>query len=164
MNIKKLFWWGVGLLLLVFFIKLVLKTGTTTIVNSNLTEVTRVVDGDTLMVEINGEKKYVRLIGIDSPEENSECFAKEASNKTKELVEGKKIILNSDPSQNNVDKYDRLLRYVRLEDGTFVNQKLVEEGYALEYTYKVPYQYQVEFEEAQKQAKINKKGMWGVCN
>ncbi len=173
MNTKKWFWLVVLLLGFVFLFKFVLKTKETnqqtqeitpTLVNINLFTVDRVVDGDTIIVEYNGKKEYVRLIGIDSPEENTECYATEATNRTKELIENKKVMLNSDSSQNDLDKYGRLLRYVRLTDGTFINQKLIEEGYAKEYTYKVAYQYQEAFRQAEKEAKNNQKGIWGLCN
>lgn len=134
-------------------------------INLSLVKVTKVVDGDTIRVVIDGKEESVRLIGIDSPEtvdprKSVQCFGKEASAKAKELVEGKNVILESDSTQDDIDKYDRLLRYVYLEDGTFVNQKMIEEGYAFEYTYDVPYKYQTEFKEAQKQAESNKLGLW----
>lgn len=133
--------------------------------NLNLIKVTRIVDGDTIMVEINGKAESVRLIGIDTPEtidprKPIQCFGKEASAKAKELIENKNVILDSDSTQGDRDKYNRLLRYVHLEDGTFVNQKLIEDGFAFEYTYNIPYKYQAEFKEAQKQAETNRKGLW----
>jgi micrococcal nuclease len=132
---------------------------------SNLYEVVRVVDGDTIVVKIEDKEETIRLIGIDSPEsvdprKSVECFSKEASAKAKELIEGKKITLEIDPTQDDKDKYNRLLRYVFLEDGTFINKKLIEDGYAFEYTYEKPYKYQSEFKEAQKNAEINKNGLW----
>jgi len=133
-------------------------------------EVSRVIDGDTFMIKISGKEMAVRLIGMDTPEtvdprKPVQCFGREASAKAKELIEGKDVILDSDPTQGDKDKYGRLLRYVHLEDGTFFNQKLIEEGYAFEYTYDIPYKYQTEFKEAQKQAEVNKKGLWadGAC-
>jgi len=122
------------------------------------------------MIKISGKEMAVRLIGMDTPEtvdprKPVQCFGREASAKAKELIEGKDVILDSDPTQGDKDKYGRLLRYVHLEDGTFFNQKLIEEGYAFEYTYDIPYKYQTEFKEAQKQAEVNKKGLWadGAC-
>jgi len=132
--------------------------------------VAKVVDGDTIDVDINGEKTRVRLIGINTPEtvdprKPVECFGKEASDAAKELLNGKKVRLEADPSQTDRDKYDRLLRYVFLEDGTNVNELMVMRGYAYEYTYDVPYKYQKEFKEAQNFAEANSRGLWadGVC-
>jgi len=128
-------------------------------------KVIKVVDGDTINVEINGKSQSVRLIGINSPElkdprKQVECFALEASNKAKEVLTGKNIRLESDPTQGDKDKYKRLLRYIFLENGTNFNKMMVEEGFAFEYTYATPYKYQLEFKQAQKTAEENKKGLW----
>lgn len=133
-------------------------------------DVVKVVDGDTLDVSIEGKVERLRLIGIDTPEtvdprKPVECFGIEASNKAKAVLAGKKVSLEGDNTQGERDKYDRLLRYVFLEDGTNFNLFMVKEGYAYEYTYSLPYKYHAEFKLAQKNAEINKKGLWasGVC-
>jgi micrococcal nuclease len=107
----------------------------------------------------------VRLIGVDTPEtvdprKTVECFGKEASNKAKELLTGKSVRIAADPTQDNRDKYNRLLRYVYLGDGTNFNKLMISEGYAHEYTYYVPYQLQSEFKAAQKDAERSEKGLW----
>ncbi len=129
-------------------------------------QVLRVVDGDTVHVLLNSEEKKVRLIGIDTPEtvdprKAIQCFGKEASNYAKELLTGQTVYLESDESQANVDKYQRLLRYIWLADGTNFNMKMIAEGYAFEYTYAVPYKYQEDFVQAQEEAQLAKKGLWG---
>lgn len=129
-------------------------------------EVAKVVDGDTIDVTIEGQKNRVRLIGINTPESVDprkpvECFGKEASDKTREILTGKKVLLEADASQTDRDKYDRLLRYVFLEDGTNFNELMVREGYAYEYTYDLPYKYQKDFKAAQKEASDAGKGLWG---
>ncbi|MFA6184667.1 MAG: thermonuclease family protein [Candidatus Shapirobacteria bacterium] len=136
----------------------------TEIVEKDLVELIRVVDGDTIIIKINGDKKSIRLIGIDTPETN-ECFGKESAEKIKELIGNKKIKLEADNSQDDKDKYDRLLRYVYLDDGILVNKKLIEEGMAEEFTYKTAYKFQTEFKEVEKIAKERKVGMWAnnVC-
>lgn len=128
-------------------------------------DVVKVIDGDTIDVSINGQTSRLRLIGIDTPEtvdprKPVQCFGKESSDKAKELLEGKKVRLESDDSQDNRDKYDRLLRYVYLEDGTMYNKLIITEGYAHEYTYNLPYKYQAEFKQAQKDAEQAGKGLW----
>ncbi len=132
--------------------------------------VTRVVDGDTLAIDYNGVREKVRLIGINTPEtvdprKPVECFGKEASNRMKDLVEGKKVYLETDSTQGERDKYGRLLAYIYLEDGQMVNRKMLAEGYAYEYTYLRPYKYQQEFKDFQIFAKNSKVGLWadGVC-
>ena len=142
--------------------------------NSALTEntytVVNVVDGDTIDVKLGSGVKRVRLIGIDTPEtvepgKPVQCFGHEASNKLKSLISGKVVTLEADSSQDNTDKYDRLLRYVFL-NGQNINQQMILEGYAREYTYQKPYQYQKEFKQAESQAKAAKKGLWAdnACN
>lgn len=128
--------------------------------------VLEVVDGDTLKIDRNGTKETLRLIGINTPEtvdprKPVECFGKEASDKAKGLLAGKVVRIESDPTQSERDRYGRLLVYVYLADGTFFNKKMIEEGYAYEYTYDTPYKYQAEFKEAQRQAELNKRGLWG---
>lgn len=129
--------------------------------------VTKVVDGDT--IEIEGGQK-VRYVGIDTPETVDPrravgCFGKEASNKNKELVEGKIVILEKDIT--NVDKYNRLLRYIYLKqsDGTllFVNDYLVREGYAKNYTYPPDVKFNEQFKEAEREAREGNKGLWNKC-
>ncbi len=133
--------------------------------------VLRVIDGDTIEAEQGDSIITTRLIGIDSPEvvdprKTVQCFGIEASEKAKELLNGKKVRLEKDLSQDDRDKYGRALRYVFLQDGTFFNKLMIREGYAREYTYKSnPYIYQTEFLEAQREAREQKRGLWedGVC-
>jgi len=133
--------------------------------------VTKVVDGDTIAVSINGITETIRLIGINTPETVDsrtmvECFGTEASDKAKELLTGKRVRIEKDPSQGDRDKYGRTLAYMYREDGLFFNKHMIEEGYAYEYTYNIPYTYQSEFKAAQKSAEAKKYGLWanGVCD
>lgn len=128
-------------------------------------KVLRIIDGDTIEVGLNNKKATVRLIGIDAPETmdpriTAECFGKEALKKAKEILNGRTVVLESDPTQKNRDKYGRLLRYVFLNDLNF-NKLMISEGFAHEYTYQGnSYEYQLEFIEAQKSARESKKGLW----
>lgn len=131
----------------------------------DLFAVTRIVDGDTIDVNINGKIERIRLIGIDTPEildprKPVQCFGKEASEKAKNVLTGRKVSLESDTTQGERDKYDRLLRYLFLEDGTNFNMMMIAEGFAHEYTYSIPYKYQNEFKEAEKDAMNGNKGLW----
>ncbi|PIR43383.1 nuclease [candidate division WWE3 bacterium CG10_big_fil_rev_8_21_14_0_10_32_10] len=122
--------------------------------------VARVVDGDT--IEIEGGQK-VRYIGIDTPEtvhpdKGVECYGKEASDKNKTLVENKKIRLEKDVSET--DSYGRLLRYIYLEDGTFVNLLLVKEGFARSSTYPPDVKHQETLKSAEQEARASKIGLW----
>ncbi len=133
-------------------------------------KVLRVVDGDTIAVEIDGASQTIRLIGIDTPELHDsrtgvQCFAQEAANRAKELLAGARVTLEVDLSQGEKDKYRRRLAYVFREDGLFLNRVLIAEGYGEEYTYNEPYKYQKEFKAAQVAAKSGKRGLWApdVC-
>lgn len=128
-------------------------------------KVVKVIDGDTIDVDINGKTERLRLIGIDTPEtvdprKEVQCFGKEASNKTKEMLLGQFVFLESDDTQGERDKYKRLLRYIMLADGTNFNLFMISEGYAYEYTYDLPYKYQSDFKEAQRLASEDEKGLW----
>ncbi len=133
--------------------------------------VVSVVDGDTIKVNINGTTETIRIIGINTPEtvdprKPVECFGKEASNKAKELLTGKTVTLEIDPSQGERDKYNRSLRYVFLSDGTDYGKYMISSGYAYEYTYNTPYKYQSGYKAAQVQAQSSKTGLWATntCN
>ena len=126
-----------------------------------------VVDGDTLDVEVAGEVSRVRMIGVDTPETvrpNTpvECFGREASDFSKQLLAGQAVLLEEDPSQDSRDRYGRLLRFVWLADGRMANYELVAQGYAYEYTYDQAYQYQAEFKAAQQAAQQSGRGLWAA--
>jgi micrococcal nuclease len=106
-------------------------------------EVERVVDGDTFIAWVEGDRTRVRMIGIDTPEsvaDNPERITEEgiiASDYTKQLLTGAKVYLEYD--KDKYDKYDRLLAYVYIEDGdklVFINKLLVDEGFAVGYIVK----------------------------
>jgi len=125
----------------------------------------KVIDGDTIQIGIDGKPRAIRLIGVDTPESVDprkpvQCFAAEATKRAKEVLGGKKMFLESDPTQGDKDKYNRLLRYVFLEDGTNFGKLMISEGYAHEYTYKVPYKYMEEFKQSEKEAREAKRGLW----
>ena len=129
-----------------------------------LYEVTRVIDGDTIEVEKDDEIYKVRMIGIDTPEtvhpkKPVEYFGIEASNKLKEMIENKKVDLQTDQTQDDVDRYGRLLRYVYL-DGVDINLEMIKQGYAFEYTYRIPYEKQEIYKQAEEFAKNNELGLW----
>jgi len=122
----------------------------------------RAVDGDTMIVNIAGVKERVRLIGVDTPETKHprkpvQYYGKEASMFTATMAEGKKVRLEFD--QNQRDRYKRLLAYVYLKNGTFLNAEIVKEGYGHAYT-KFPFKYMNEFRTYEKEARLRKRGLW----
>ncbi len=133
----------------------------------NKTTVINVIDGDTFEIKMNNKVQKVRMLGIDTPEtvdprKTVQCFGKEASDKTKELLLNREVTLETDKTQSEYDKYGRILAYVKREDGLFINKYLIENGYAHEYTYYVPYKLQKEFKKLEKNAREGKRGLWGL--
>ena len=125
---------------------------------------TRVIDGDTIEVDIAGTIYKVRYIGIDTPELDDKraeycALAQEATRYNRQLVEGKTIRLEKDVSET--DKYGRLLRYVHVDD-TFVNAELVRKGLAWAKAYEPDTKYQEILEEAEAAARQDKTGIWQV--
>lgn len=88
--------------------------------------VTRIIDGDTIDVEINGQTFRVRYIGVNTPERGEACYS-QATTANSVLVSGQTVRLERDRSET--DRFDRLLRYVYVGD-VFVNATLVRQGYA----------------------------------
>lgn len=128
---------------------------------------THVEDGDTIMVDYNGRTEAVRFLGIDTPELKhgghvEECFGEEAKAHLESLLKRKIILLEMDQSQGDRDVYKRLLRYVFTEDGTNINQQLLEDGFAYEYMYNKPYVYRDDFLRAEETARRNHIGVWDV--
>lgn len=121
--------------------------------------VSQVIDGDTLRLE-SGEK--VRLLGIDTPESKStakdvEFYGKEASAFCGDLLTGKPVRLEFE--EERTDKYDRLVAYVFLEDGTLVNALLIKEGYA-RYLGAFRFSRKPEFKSLHQEAKAAGRGLW----
>jgi micrococcal nuclease len=128
-------------------------------------QVARVVDGDTLMVEIAGRLETIRLIGVDTPEtvhpnRPVERFGKEASAFTRRLADGKTVRLEPDPENADRDKYGRLLRYVFLPDGTLLNATIVARGFGHAYT-RFPFSRMEEFRALEREARQAGLGLWG---
>lgn len=124
--------------------------------------VKRVVDGDTVELA-SGEK--VRMIGVDTPETVKpnhpvEPYGKEASDFTKRLLTDQQVTLKFDVEP--YDRYKRLLAYIYLQDGTFVNEKLVREGYARIMTIPPNVAYAERFLEAEREAREHNRGLWGM--
>jgi len=131
--------------------------------------VSRVVDGDTIAL---GDNTKIRYIGINTPEtrhpeKGRECFGEKAKEANEMLVGGKYVRLESDISDS--DRYGRLLRYVYVLDDpageteVFVNEYLVQNGFAFSSTYPPDVRYQDVFEEAEERARQENAGLWSEC-
>lgn len=132
-------------------------------------KVARYVDGDTVAVDMDGKPETVRFIGIDTPETHKpntpvQCYGPAAAAHTKTVISqaGGRVRLVADPLGTNRDRYDRLLRYVYLPDGTLVNELNVREGYAFYYPY-FPFAKKEQFAAAQTEAQAAHRGLWGNC-
>ena len=127
--------------------------------------VTKVVDGDTIWVDNNGKRQKIRMIGMDAPESVDprkpvQCFGLEASAQAKTILGGQSVYLETDPSQDAVDKYGRTLAYVWTSSGRLFNLAMIVNGYAHEYTYDLPYRYQQDFKAAEDDARTHERGLW----
>ncbi len=130
--------------------------------------VVRVVDGDTVVVDLAGHDENVRLIGIDTPESVAvdrpdECYGAEAAANLSALVPpGTKVRIERDLEAR--DQYDRLLGYVyRVDDDLFVNLALVTGGFAETLAYPPNTTHRPELEQAQRAARTRGVGLWTAC-
>jgi micrococcal nuclease len=140
-------------------------------------EVTRVIDGDTIKVDLQGKTESVRLIGIDTPESRVNDKAirdsersgqdlaaivdqgRQATAFTRSKVKkGDTVRLETDVRKR--DRYHRILAYVWLNDGTMLNEAIVRAGYAQPVTYPPNVKYQTIFQEAARDAWKNRRGLW----
>lgn len=125
----------------------------------------RIIDGDTIVLNIRGKSERVRLIGIDTPE-SDECYANEATSYLRLLLDDGPVYIETDSSQGMRDQHNRRLAFIYTTDGTFVNKEMLNDGYASVMRMSVPHRYVEEFNQAQKRAQENRRGMWarGVCD
>lgn len=141
------------------------------VVGTPLTEyrVDHVIDGDTISIIPLNYKQSLRIIGIDAPETGSgqtkkECFADESTAHLKELIGDKIVGTNKDGQSREVDRYNRLLRYISV-DGKDLGAQMVSDGYAYVYT-EFPFDRSEEYKRLEKEARDAQKGLWApqACN
>ena len=90
-------------------------------------------------------------------------MGKKASAFTKSLVDKKEIRLEYDQANAHIghrDRYGRILAYVYLKDGTFLNAEIIKQGYGFAYT-RFPFKYLEEFRRYEREARQNGRGLWG---
>ena len=131
---------------------------------SGLFEVRWVDDGDTIVLT---DGRRIRYIGINAPEVESEYskaepFGDEARGFNRELVYLKKVLLEFDIEK--YDQYGRLLAYVFLPDGTFINNAIITAGYAYCLPTKPNLKYEELFLKSQQNAMLSNKGIWQNLN
>jgi micrococcal nuclease len=128
-----------------------------------------VIDGDTIVVQVNSHPETVRLIGVDTPETKDprkpvERFGKEASRFTASLLQSQLVRLEIQTVPTSRDRYGRLLAYVfRQSDGLLVNKEIIRQGYGHAYL-KYPFDpaRMEEFRAAGREARENQRGLWGI--
>ena len=129
-------------------------------------KVSKITDGDTFYVITSSSEKFkIRLIGIDAPETRNvgvkvrkEYFGKEAKIFVTNLLKNKKVKLTFDVQKT--DRYGRILAYIYLENGVFLNQYLVENGFAVVATFPPNVKFVEIFTKAEKSARNKKLGLW----
>jgi micrococcal nuclease len=130
--------------------------------------VVRVIDGDTLEVELRpGDREEVRLIGIDTPETVRpdtpvECGGPAGSRRL-DVYAHQRVLLQADPSQDGRDRYGRLLRYVTGEAGEDIGRAQLAAGAATVYVYERPFARLDSYEHAQNEARDAGRGAWSTC-
>jgi endonuclease YncB( thermonuclease family) len=118
-----------------------------------------IVSGDTVETLIRGKFENVRLIGFEAPDEG-ECFAGEAVERLKLMLEASPVLLEADASQGNRDLHGRLLRHVFLPNGRNAAEILISEGYGKDRPLASPHRYRFEFLKAQFDARDGALGIW----
>jgi len=129
--------------------------------------VVRVTDGDTLKVRLaNGNEKDVRILGIDTPEvyPRLECGGQEATVAMAALAPvGSTVVLVSDPTQGNRDRYGRLLRYVH-RSGDDVGIAQLTSGLARVFIFRDdPLERAAAYRKAERRARTDGRGSWAGC-
>jgi micrococcal nuclease len=147
-----------------FFLPLLLCVLAADVAGAEQAKVARVVDGDTLVVQIGARTEKVRLIGVDTPESVDkhrpvEAYGKEASAFTRRLAEGKSVRLEGEVGTLDRDKYGRLLRYVLLPDGMLLNAEIIRQGYGHAYL-RYPFAKMEEFRALEREARDRGLGLW----
>lgn len=133
------------------------------------------IDGDTANVRLDAESADVRVrfLGINTPEtvdprKKVECFGMQASEKGKQLLpDGARVRLEADPSADERDRYNRLLRIVYMANGEQYNTKMVKEGFATAYvSFPLSAAFKRELKESEQHARIGQLGLWSptTCN
>lgn len=134
--------------------------------NSTIFKVDTFVDGDTFWVlNHEGNRVKIRLIGIDAPE-NKSVFNKKKhpfgihSKEYLDSILTKNEYVKLTFDVDSLDRYGRTLAYAYLNDGTFLNEKIIREGYATLMTIPPNITYENLFYEAQVYAREHALGIW----
>jgi endonuclease YncB( thermonuclease family) len=125
----------------------------------NPPELINVIDGDTIVAEVNNKQETIRIVAIDTPE-FKECYFKQSQVRLLELLKKQSFTLHTKPFENR-DTHNRLLRYIEV-NGQDVGSILIKEGFASHWDrdqHPLFHQYQ----QLEQEAKSAKQGRWGSC-
>jgi micrococcal nuclease len=130
--------------------------------------VVAVVDGDTLRVQVAGERERVRLLGIDTPESGRpdtpvECGSKSAARHLRDVADGKSVVLRTDPTQDRRDRFGRLLAYADLPGGRDLGEEQVRAGWAKPYVFERAFARLARYRSAQARARRERLGVFRFC-
>jgi micrococcal nuclease len=126
--------------------------------------VQRVIDGDTLVVTVAGDEETVRLLGIDTPEVSpAECGNRAATRTLTELADGRRVRLVSDRTQDERDRYGRLLAYVETRAGDDLGEEVVRRGWARVYVFDRPFARVERYRAAARDARRAGRGLTSAC-
>ena len=152
----RLILFGLILTTLIIFTYAYNKTFTGKVIQQERANVTRVIDGDTVEVDLAGSKEKIRLLGINTPE-IKQPYHDQARDFLREKIEGKEVVLER--GNENKDKYSRLLRFIFLGK-EFINEEVLQEGFANFYEY-TPTSYTQQLKKAEESARNQGKNIWG---
>lgn len=123
-------------------------------------QVTKIIDGDTLEIQMATATARIRLLGVNTPElSTGDCLSTEAKDKLTELIGTQKVQLQADANQPDTDKYGRLLRYVSINSQDLSTQ-LLKSGLGHLLTMSTPYTLENQLKQAESEARQNKLGLW----
>jgi micrococcal nuclease len=129
--------------------------------------VVEIINGDTIVVDVNNQITKIRLIGVNMPEiqqpdRPAGKYNSQAASFTDNLLRGENVYIIDDPNQNGPDKFSRVLKYIyRAPDGLFVNAELLRQGYGRADT-TLAFKYMTQFKQLEEFAKERKKGIWNI--
>lgn len=135
--------------------------------DASVGRVVKIVDGDTIHVQVGATREKVRYIGVDTPEtkhpaKGLECYGQNASDFNARLVDGEQVRLVRDVEER--DRYGRLLAYVhRVRDGLFVNAELIRAGYAQPLAIAPDVRFAERFADLAREAREQGRGLWAAC-
>jgi micrococcal nuclease len=135
---------------------------------SSQVRVVRAISGDTIEVDQRGEQYRIRLVGIEAPRpgegaNSAQCFGDESKLFLNSLLENRMIDVIADTITGDKDENGSLLRYIRMADGTKVNELMLEAGLARELTNQDFEQKDI-YVELAASADQHNKGLWASCS